>query len=1183
MNRILFAFTFFFNIIFVCHAQLLPVCFSETKSVSTISVQSNPYSIVTADFNNDGRKDIAVGHSNSNIISILLGSASGDFIQGTDILPFTIGPTYMGLYKPQILGTSDFNNDGKADLISFDFNGSSLMIILGNGNGTFSYHNLYTTGGNRSTGVTMNDFNNDGNMDFAVSSSISNNTSVFIGDGTGNFAAPQIFPAGSAPQAINSVDINHDGNIDLAVANYSSSNVSILLGTGTGSFVANGTYPTGLGAYSIATGDFNNDTHADFAVVNQYVNTLSVLFGNGLGGFLPTVNYTVGLSPRAVATADLNGDGFLDITLTSETSNQVDVLMGSASGNFTKTYEFGVGSHPFGLVAKDLDGDNKVDVAVTNHSGNTVSILKGTGTGMFSAPLSFEQGSRPSMFSIADFNLDGKNDLAFSSLTSNFVSVLLSNGNGNYNNTSTYSVGTSSQYCLVANDFNGDGNTDIIVAGKILLGTASGTFSTAQSTNIYVYSSRLISGDFNNDGKADVANNSGVYLGVGNGTFLNAINYPSNHNLMHMTSKDFNGDGNADIVGYSSLAGTILFFAGDGLGGFTLSGNIIVNSASYENIASADFNKDGFMDIVSCNLNTNNVAILMGLGSGNFSAAANYSVTNLQNGLTIADYNGDDNLDVAVSGSTNVMLLLGSTSGVFSAGLTYDLGVAPGAINSGDLNEDGRADLVVSNTSIYKLSVLLNGSSSIGVSTTSLCIGNSLTLIAGSVGTYTWNTGATTNSISVNPVITSTYSAIESSAIAGCGNTASKSFIVIIDSLPVINITLGSTTVCMGSSDTLIATGANSYTWSTGATTPGISVTPLVSSTYTITGINLCGNNTQTISVTVDPTCQDVWPGDANSDGLADNLDVLELGLHYVQTGAPRLTTSNAWQSYFANNWGGTITNGKNLNHSDCNGDGTINDDDTLAIYNNYALIHSFKPAQINVVNPQLSIVPDQISVAKGSWGTASIYAGDAITSIINMNGLAFTINFDNNLIESSNMYIEYQNSFLDAGQNLHFRKLDFANNKLFTATTHTVSNNVSGYGLIAKLHYQIKSGLTTDEVLNLGISQANQSDASGVITPLTSGTGTLMAIGASVGLQELNGNIVFISPNPTNGSITINSKTELQKIEVVSITGQVLLIQIPSNVSHTLYLENFSNGIYFVNVYQNDRIIKREKIVLNK
>ncbi|MBL7935324.1 MAG: T9SS type A sorting domain-containing protein [Bacteroidia bacterium] len=328
-----------------------------------------------------------------------------------------------------------------------------------------------------------------------------------------------------------------------------------------------------------------------------------------------------------------------------------------------------------------------------------------------------------------------------------------------------------------------------------------------------------------------------------------------------------------------------------------------------------------------------------------------------------------------------------------------------------------------------------------------------------------------------------------------------------------------------------------------------------------------------------------VWPGDVNSDGIADNLDVLELGLHYTQTGTPRASISNAWQSYFSNNWSGTITNGKNLNHSDCNGDGIINDDDTLAIFNNYGLTHAFRVSDENMISPQLMIVPDQPILPKGTWGTSSIYLGDASNIINDINGVAFTVNFDNTIIEPNTVWLEYPTSFINtSNQNLHFRKSDFANGKIYTATTHTINNNVSGSGLIGILHYQIKSSLTTDTVLNLGITQAVHSDVSGTIFPLTAGKSSVTILVTSVGLQEtMNSNFISMVPNPTDGILTINSKTELQKIEVLSITGQVLLSETPSNVSHTLHLDNFANGIYFVNLYQNNRIIKREKAVLNK
>lgn len=463
------------------------------------------------------------------------------------------------------------------------------------------------------------------------------------------------------------------------------------------------------------------------------------------------------------------------------------------------------------------------------------------------------------------------------------------------------------------------------------------------------------------------------------------------------------------------------------------------------------------------------------------------------------------------------------------------------------------------------------------VNSGSVCAGNSYTIVPSGANTYTISGGSSI----VTPTANSSYT-VSGIDINGCVN--STNVYVNVSALPLISISSSASVVCVGSSISLMANGASQYTWSDGSTSAGISLIANSSVNYSVTGTDLNGCvNTQTISITVDNTCADVWPGDANSDGTADNLDVLELGLHYTQTGAQRASVSNTWQSYFANNWIGTITNGKNLNHSDCNGDGIIDANDTLAIFNNYGLTHAFKPAQTNTVNPQLSIVPDQPMVVKGMWGTASVYLGDATNAIANINGVAFTVDFDNTLIEPNSIWIEYQNSFMDAGQNLHFRKLDFVNSKLFTASTHTVSNNVSGFGKIATLHYQILSSLATDQVLNIGLSQANQSNASGVISPLTSGTGTLMAIRASVGVQENSfGSNVLISPNPTNGLLNINFSTIPQntKIEMYNSIGAMVLTEIMSNKYNAINISDLSNGIYFMKVLEGNKAVSVKKVV---
>jgi hypothetical protein len=141
----------------------------------------------------------------------------------------------------------------------------------------------------------------------------------------------------------------------------------------------------------------------------------------------------------------------------------------------------------------------------------------------------------------------------------------------------------------------------------------------------------------------------------------------------------------------------------------------------------------------------------------------------------------------------------------------------------------------------------------------------------------------------------------------------------------------------------------------------------------------------------------------------------------------------------------------------------------------------------------------------------------------------------------------------------------------------------VSGFGKIATLHYQILSSLATDQVLNIGLSQANQSNASGVITPLTSGAGTLMAIGTSVGLNENNSDgIVLISPNPTNGLvyITFNTIPQNTKIELYNSIGALVFAEVMGNQNNSINISDLSNGIYFMKVLEGNKVVVVKKVV---
>ncbi len=131
------------------------------------------------------------------------------------------------------------------------------------------------------------------------------------------------------------------------------------------------------------------------------------------------------------------------------------------------------------------------------------------------------------------------------------------------------------------------------------------------------------------------------------------------------------------------------------------------------------------------------------------------------------------------------------------------------------------------------------------VNSPSICSGQSATLTASGAATYTWNTGATSASIVVNPTVTTTYT------VTGALSTCSGERTTTVTLLSAPSITATPVNICNGQTATLTASGATTYTWNTGATSPSIVVNPTVTTSYTITGSNgSCGSN-QTTSVTV--------------------------------------------------------------------------------------------------------------------------------------------------------------------------------------------------------------------------------------------------------------------------------------------------------------------------------------------
>ena len=132
-----------------------------------------------------------------------------------------------------------------------------------------------------------------------------------------------------------------------------------------------------------------------------------------------------------------------------------------------------------------------------------------------------------------------------------------------------------------------------------------------------------------------------------------------------------------------------------------------------------------------------------------------------------------------------------------------------------------------------------------------ICAGSSTVLTASGATSYTWNTGATTSSISVSPTVTTNYTVVGANA-SGCVNT--KTVSVTVNSAPTINLSANPTTICSGKSSTLTASGASSYTWSVGGSGSSKVVAPISTSVYTVTGTSSGCVGNATVAVNVNPT-----------------------------------------------------------------------------------------------------------------------------------------------------------------------------------------------------------------------------------------------------------------------------------------------------------------------------------------
>jgi hypothetical protein len=323
--------------------------------------------------------------------------------------------------------------------------------------------------GYNSRAIAVGDFNSDGYMDITHSSECNcSNAYIQAGSAAGTFSPATISSAFFMQRFTSDIAVGsmlNNGRTSIASGGNALTEIKTNTGVGTsfsftnaGNSLLNTNNPANS-SWGFQVADMNGDGLGDVVAAYPTAGSVYIFYNTGASPYFNTTNVQVinmtgnGVSDNVngLGIGDIDGDGDIDVSAMVRTNTSggrvVYVITNNGGGSFSVSSPVTVASYSTWLEMADMNGDGRADIVVPG--GGQIKVYN-SNNGAFTSVASYSYNFGASRVALEDINMDGATDIA--AISSTQILVLLNGSISAVNSTQSSLSGFSS--CLGVNSSN---------------------------------------------------------------------------------------------------------------------------------------------------------------------------------------------------------------------------------------------------------------------------------------------------------------------------------------------------------------------------------------------------------------------------------------------------------------------------------------------------------------------------------------------------------------------------------------------------------------------------------------------------------------------------------------------------------------------------------------------------------